>query len=77
MLPFRFFLALISISLGLVNLLPIPLLDGGQLLFAGVELVRRRPLSARAEAIAQQVGLSLIVLLVGFAVFVDINRFIH
>lgn len=75
--PFLFFLALISISLGLVNILPIPVLDGGQLLFLAIEFVRRKPLSARAEAIGQRVGLSLIALLVGFAVFNDLNRLIH
>jgi regulator of sigma E protease len=74
---FLYFLALVSVSLGFVNILPIPLLDGGQLLFLGVELVRRRPVSERAEAIAQRVGLSLILLLVGFAVFNDLSRLIH
>jgi len=75
--PFLFFLALISISLALVNLLPIPLLDGGQLLYLAIEFVRRRPLSEHAEAIGQRVGLSLIALLVGFALFNDLRRLIH
>jgi len=75
--PFLFFLALVSISLGFVNLLPIPLLDGGQLLYLVIEMVRRKPLSEHAEAIGQRVGLSLIVLLVGFAVFNDLSRLIH
>ena len=74
---FLYFLALISVSLGFVNILPIPLLDGGQLLFLGIELVRRRPVSEQTEAIAQRVGLSLILLLVGFAVFNDLSRLIH
>lgn len=77
LVSFLYFLALISISLGFVNILPIPLLDGGQLLYLGMEAVRGRPLSERAEAIGQRVGLSLIVLLVGFAVFNDLSRLIH
>ncbi|MGH8272249.1 MAG: RIP metalloprotease RseP [Gammaproteobacteria bacterium] len=75
--PFLFFLALISISLGILNLLPIPLLDGGQLLYLGIECVRRRPLSERAEAVGQRLGLSFLVILIGFAVFNDLSRIIH
>ena len=75
--PFLFFLALISISLGILNLLPIPLLDGGQLLYLGIECVRRRPLSDRAEAVGQRLGLSFLVILIGFAVFNDLSRIIH
>ena len=74
---FLYFLALISVSLGFLNILPIPLLDGGQLLFLGVEMVQRRPVSEQTEAIAQRVGLSLIILLLGFAVFNDLSRLIH
>ena len=77
LISFLFFLALISISLGFVNLLPIPLLDGGQLFYLVIEAIRRKPLSERAEAIGQRVGLSLIVLLVGFAVFNDLSRLVH
>jgi regulator of sigma E protease len=77
LISFLFFLALISISLGFVNLLPIPLLDGGQLFYLVIETIRRKPLSERAEAIGQRVGLSLIVLLVGFAVFNDLSRLVH
>ncbi len=77
LVSFLFFLALISISLGFVNLLPIPLLDGGQLFYLVIETIRRKPLSERAEAIGQRVGLSLIVLLVGFAVFNDLSRLVH
>ena len=74
---FLYFLALISVSLGFLNILPIPLLDGGQLLFLGVEVVQRRPVSEQTEAIAQRVGLSLIILLLGFALFNDLSRLIH
>ena len=50
------FMALVSISLGVLNLLPIPVLDGGHLLYNMIEVVRRRPLSERAMEIGQQVG---------------------
>ncbi|MGH8274230.1 MAG: RIP metalloprotease RseP [Gammaproteobacteria bacterium] len=75
--PYLLFLALISISLGILNLLPIPILDGGQLLYLVIEAVRRRPLSEYAEAIGQRVGLSLIAILFGFAVFNDFARILH
>lgn len=75
--PFLYFLAIISISLAILNLLPIPLLDGGQLLYVGIEFVRRRPLSARAEEIGQRIGLSLLALLIGFVIFNDISRLVN
>lgn len=75
--PFLFFLAVISISLAILNLLPIPLLDGGQLLYVGIEFVRRRPLSERAEAIGLRIGLSLLAILIGFAIFNDLSRLIN
>jgi regulator of sigma E protease len=68
------FMALVSISLGVLNLLPIPVLDGGHLLYHAIEVVRRRPLSERAMGIAQQVGLSILVVLMAFAFFNDLNR---
>jgi len=68
------FLALISISLGVLNLLPIPLLDGGHLLYCAVEIFKGRPLSERAMEIGQQVGLALLFTLMAFAIFNDINR---
>lgn len=75
--PFLFFLAIISISLGILNLLPIPLLDGGQLFYLAIEAVRRKPLSERIEMLGQQIGIGLLVLLLGFAVFNDLSRIIH
>lgn len=75
--PFLLFLAVFSISLAIFNILPIPLLDGGQLLYLLFELVRGRPLSAQAEAIGQRVGLSLLAVLVGFAIFNDLSRLIN
>lgn len=68
------FMALVSISLGVLNLLPIPVLDGGHLMYHMIEVVRRKPLSERALAVAQQVGLSILFVLMAFAFFNDLNR---
>ena len=68
------FMAQISISLGVLNLLPIPVLDGGHLMYHMIEVVRRRPLSERAMEIAQQIGLSILFVLMAFAFFNDMNR---
>jgi regulator of sigma E protease len=70
------FLALISISLGVLNLLPIPILDGGHLLYYLFEVIRGGPLSERAMEIGQQIGLGLLALLMAFAFYNDINRLI-
>ncbi|MBE0596527.1 MAG: RIP metalloprotease RseP [Desulfuromonadales bacterium] len=67
-------LAFLSIQLGILNLLPIPILDGGHLFFNFYELVFRRPLSLRTREIAQQVGLMLILLLMVLAFYNDIMR---
>lgn len=68
------FMALVSISLGVLNLLPIPVLDGGHLMYHIIEVVRRKPLSERAMEIAQQVGMSMLFVLMAFAFFNDLNR---
>ena len=68
------FMALVSISLGVLNLLPIPVLDGGHLMYHIIEVVRRGPLSERAMEIGQQIGLSILLALMAFAFFNDINR---
>jgi regulator of sigma E protease len=65
--------ALISINLGLVNLFPIPLLDGGHLAFYGIEAVRGRPLSPRVQDIALRVGLAAVASLMLFAVWNDLK----
>ncbi|MBI2314071.1 MAG: RIP metalloprotease RseP [Betaproteobacteria bacterium] len=70
------FLALISISLGVLNLLPIPLLDGGHLMYYMAEIIRGRPPSERAMEIGQQVGIALLITLMAFALYNDINRLI-
>ena len=73
----RFFfsvLALLSISLGVLNLLPIPILDGGHILFCAVEAVTGRPVSENAQAIGTQVGLFLVAGLMILALYNDISR---
>jgi regulator of sigma E protease len=70
------FLALISISLGVLNLLPIPILDGGHLMYYLIEVIKGGPLSERAMAVGQQIGVGLLALLMAFAFYNDINRLI-
>jgi regulator of sigma E protease len=74
MLTFVGYLALISISLGVLNLLPIPLLDGGQLLYYFAEVLRGRPLSDRAFEVGQRVGMALLAALMALALFNDFSR---
>ena len=69
---FFYFLAVMSLSLAIVNLLPIPVLDGGHLLYYLIEVVRRRPLSAGAVAIGQYIGLAVLAGLMGLAFYNDI-----
>jgi regulator of sigma E protease len=71
---FMSFLVLISLSLGFLNLLPIPILDGGQILFQLVEWLKGSPLSDRAQALGQQVGIALLIVLMGVALYNDIAR---
>jgi regulator of sigma E protease len=71
------FMAVISINLGILNLLPIPILDGGHLLFLAFEVVLRRPVDLRHREIAQQVGLVILVALMAFAFYNDILRVIR
>ena len=70
------FLALISISLGVLNLLPIPLLDGGHLLYYVAELVKGSPVSEQAWEVGQKIGIALLGTLMVFAIYNDINRLI-
>jgi regulator of sigma E protease len=67
-----FLIAILSITLGVMNILPIPVLDGGHLLFFVIEAVMGRPLSIRKREIAQQVGLALLLLLMALAFYNDI-----
>jgi regulator of sigma E protease len=70
------FLALISISLGVLNLLPVPVLDGGHLVYYALEAARGRPLSERFILITQKAGLAIIMTMMGVALFNDITRLI-
>ena len=69
-----FFVALLSINLGILNLLPIPILDGGHILFFLIEIVIGKPVSGKKREIAQQVGMALLLLLMAFAFYNDIDR---
>lgn len=71
------FLALVSISLGVLNLLPVPVLDGGHLLFYLVEAIKGSPLSDRVQMLFQQLGMVLLGLLMVLAVFLDLNRLLQ
>ena len=68
------FLGIVSVSLGILNLLPIPLLDGGHLLYCAVEFVRGRPVSEAARFFGQRVGIALLVGLMGLAFYNDLAR---
>ena len=68
------FLAIVSISLGILNLLPVPLLDGGQIVYQAVEWAKGSPLSERSMLIGQQVGLVMLFVLMSFAFYNDLAR---
>jgi len=73
-LSFVSFLAMVSVSLGVLNLLPIPILDGGHLLYYLVEFITGKEVSERAMAIGQQIGISILLALMGLAFFNDLSR---
>jgi regulator of sigma E protease len=73
---FFLLVALISVNLGILNLIPIPILDGGHVLFCLVEAARGRPISIKTREVAQTIGLTLLVLLMGLAFYNDISRFL-
>ncbi len=70
------FLALVSISLGVLNLLPVPMLDGGQIVFQTIEWLKGSPLSERSQIVSQQFGILALLLLMSFAFYNDISRII-
>lgn len=74
---FMNFLALVSISLGVLNLLPIPILDGGQIVYQSIEGLKGSPLSERAQMIGQQLGIVALLLLMSFAFYNDIARIVN
>ncbi len=73
---FLSFMAIVSVSLGVINLLPVPVLDGGHLLFYAIELIKGSPVSERWELIGQQVGLALLAALMMLAFYNDITRIV-
>jgi regulator of sigma E protease len=74
LLVFVGYLALISISLGVLNLLPIPLLDGGHLLYYFAELIKGSPVSDRAFEIGQRIGMAMLAVMMALALFNDLSR---
>lgn len=70
------FLAIVSISLGVLNLLPIPVLDGGHLFFFLLEAIKGSPLSERFIEQGQRIGMTIMMLLIGIALFVDVSRYL-
>ena len=69
-----YFIGILSVNLGILNLLPIPILDGGHLVFLTVEAIRRKPMDEKAQIIAQQIGLALLGTLMIFVFYNDIAR---
>ncbi|BAT60278.1 metalloprotease MmpA [Variibacter gotjawalensis] len=76
LLPILHLAAVLSVSIGLLNLFPIPLLDGGHLLFYAIEAIRGKPLSERAQEYGFRVGLALVVMLMVFATYNDVSGLI-
>ncbi|MGB5063837.1 MAG: RIP metalloprotease RseP, partial [Candidatus Competibacter sp.] len=76
LIAFLSLLALVSISLGVLNLLPVPVLDGGHLLYYLIELLKGSPLSETMQNLGQQVGIAVLLLLMGLALFNDFSRII-
>jgi regulator of sigma E protease len=75
-MPYVNFIALISISLGVLNLLPVPILDGGHLMYYIAEIIRGRPVSDRALEIGQRIGMVVLFSLMAFAIYNDIYRLV-
>ncbi len=75
-ISYLLFLALISISLGVLNLLPVPLLDGGHLMYYSVEILTGKPVSERVMEIGQQIGMTLLFAMMAFAFYNDIHRLV-
>jgi regulator of sigma E protease len=71
------FLAIISVSLGVLNLMPVPLLDGGQVVYQVVEAIKGSPISERTQLFGQQVGIALLVVLMSLAFYNDISRHLN
>ncbi len=76
LMPYALFVAFISLNLGIINLLPVPVLDGGHIMFSLLEMLMGRPLSEKVQENANRVGLSLLLLLMVFAFYNDIMRLV-
>jgi regulator of sigma E protease len=72
--PFLAFLAIVSISLGILNLLPIPILDGGHLMYYLMEFIKGSPVSEQTQLLGQRVGIIMLLLLMGLAFYNDLAR---
>ena len=73
-IPFILFMAILSINLGVINLFPIPVLDGGHILFYMIEIVTRREVSVKFKEMSQQIGFVILLMLMLFVIFIDIER---
>lgn len=73
-IPFILFMALLSINLGVINLFPIPVLDGGHIMFYAIEMITRREINMKVRELAQQIGFAILVMLMIFVIFIDIER---
>ena len=73
-IPFILFMAILSINLGVINLFPIPVLDGGHIFFYLIEIVTRREISMKVKEMAQQIGFAVLLMLMLFVIFIDIER---
>jgi regulator of sigma E protease len=73
-IPFILFMAVLSINLGVINLFPIPVLDGGHIFFYLIEIVIRRDISIKVKEVFQQIGFIILLMLMLFVIFIDIER---
>jgi len=73
-IPFVLFMAILSINLGVINLFPIPVLDGGHILFYAIEIVTRREISVKFKEMSQQIGFVILLMLMLFVIFIDVER---
>jgi len=70
------FIAIISINLAVLNLMPVPVLDGGHLVFFGIEALRRKPISEKIQMAANKIGMALLLMLISFVFYNDIVRIV-
>jgi regulator of sigma E protease len=70
-------MGLLSVNLGILNLLPVPVLDGGHLVFLTIEAIRRKPLSEQVMEVSQKVGIALLATLMLFVFYNDIFRIVQ